>query len=200
MLFSFFMAISFVFSADVLVDKQMKKYDANSNAETGIFSDYESNSDGEVEVVPPPPGNDLLRTRKTRGRTESFHISANDMKMLNPKEVFANPKCVELLNRPDKRMDSNVTDVEEWEGFYMDLNSICPSRSCSRSSSIKINSVEKPQKSLSNSSSDSYIRKKIFSSSSSSPLSKSRSLRSTWTLTSFSEVEESSEDSEVEDK
>ena len=188
----FFLTISFVFSAKVLADKQLKVYD--SNAETGRFVDSESSSDGEVEMVPPPPGSELLRTRKTRARTESFHKSADEMENLDTREVFVEPKLFQSSDHHEQRIDSNSTVVEEWEGFYMDFNSIYPSSS--RSNSIDSDRIIRRSLSNSSSASDSDNRNKIFSSLSKSRSFKTNSTKSTPRLASFSEIDE---DFELED-
>lgn len=123
---SILLTVSFVFSAKV------DEKDSNS-----MFLIEESQS----ESVPPPPGSQLLRSRKTpRERTDSFHKSADQMNKLNTIEVFVNPKRYEFFEHCEKRWNSRDTLVEEWEGFIMDYHDMYPSRSPSRSRSFNTNS------------------------------------------------------------
>jgi hypothetical protein len=123
---SILLTVSFVFSAKV---DEINFKDSNS-----MFL-----IDGEIESesVPPPPGSQLLRSRKTpRERTDSFHKSADQMDKLNTIEVFVDPKRYEFFEHCEKRWNSRDTLVEEWEGFIMDYNHMYPSRSRSRSRSL----------------------------------------------------------------
>jgi hypothetical protein len=152
---SILLTVSFVFSAKV------DEKDSNS-----MFLIEESQS--ESESVPPPPGSQLLRSRKTpRERTDSFHKSADQMNKLNTIEVFVDPKRYEFFEHCEKRLNSRDTLVEEWEGFIMDYNDMYPSRSPS------------PSRSRSLSRSNSLSRSRSFNTNS----SKSR-------LPSFSEEDE----------
>lgn len=189
LLFAFFSAVSFVFSAEVYDNSKEMKICTTTNPEKESFVEP---SFDEVEIVPPPPGSELLRTRKGRGRSESFqgrgrsesfHKYAEQMEKLDTRAVFQDPKRYEFFDHREERLDSGATDVEEWEEFIMDINSMYPSRTRS-------NSTETDKNTESTSSDSSNNLRKIFSS-----LSKSRSFKTSSTktrprLSSFSEVEE----------
>lgn len=177
----FFSVISFVFSAKVNNNNGMNVFNAN-NPEKETF--IESTFDDEVEIVPPPPGSELLRTRKGRARSDSFHKSAEQMEKLDTRAVFEDPKRYEFFDHREERLDSDTTVVEDWEGFIMDINSLYPSRTRS-------NSTETGKNSETTSSSDPSInRRKIFASLSKSRSFKTSSTKTTPRLPSFSELEE----------
>lgn len=151
------------------------KFCTTRNPETESI--VEPNFDDEV---PPPPGSELLRTRKGRGRSESFHKSAEQMEKLDTRAVFEDPKRYEFFDHREERLDSGATDVEEWEGFIMDINSMYPSRTRSNSTETDKNTeIQSPSDSSNN-------RRKIFASKS----FKTSSTKMRPRLSSFSEVEE----------
>lgn len=175
LLLAFFSAVSFVFSAEVYENSEEMKFCTTRNPEKESI--VEPNFDDEV---PPPPGSELLRTRKGRGRSESFHKSAEQMEKLDTRAVFEDPKRYEFFDHREERLDSGATDVEEWEGFIMDINSMYPSRTRSNSTETGKNTeIQSPSDSSNN-------RRKIFASKS----FKTSSTKMRPRLSSFSEVEE----------
>ena len=181
---SLLFALSLILGAEVQVpdEEQILFYDSETEAE--IFGRNKTNFEvKDFEVIPPPPGSDILNTRK---RSQSFHKSLDEMEKTSVKEIFISPESFEY----DDRNDTKKTVVEYWdlEEFIMDHGSLYPSRSRSFSNEsankAEIKSEKSDSKSAFKRTSANYNASKF-----NNKLTKSRSR-----LTSFEEAEEQSEE------
>lgn len=115
-------------SCSNLMMQELEKIDGGNDQKQEVSCEvlvFSEDEDGDYSLIPPPPGSNLLQTRK-RGNT--LYRSASDMKNLNAKDVFCNPEAYEY-----NRSDSDETQVENWDGFILDIDTMY-SRSSSSSS------------------------------------------------------------------
>ena len=177
---SILLVISYVFSASIQNDSSKKLFIYNPEKDS-LDICIEPTIEDKVGFVPPPPGSELMKTRK---RTNSFHKSADQMNKLDTREVFENPERYECLDYFDERHDSNCsTDEENWKGFIMDYKGIYPSPTRSNSS----DSGNQPSILAVN-------QRKSFFSQSKSKSFKASARKKTPVLSTFSESEEDNDD------
>lgn len=128
----FFLSISVVFCSVVLVEEE-----GNGESELIYFeNDAEaaelSGTDADDEAVPGPPGSGIMVNRK---RAYSFYISPEEPRncsKLDPGSFY---------NQRSESAESDVTLVEDWEGFVKDYGSVTPSRNNSSESTDPVDNL-----------------------------------------------------------
>lgn len=176
-----FLTSSLVFCSQVKVLKQQSVPDAFDQDTFYELEGENIRSDADDFMVPPPPGSELMKTRK---RSMSFHKSFDEMENLDAKEVFMSSGSFDFDH--ETRNDSDSTIEEEWEGFIMDHSALYPSRTSS-TETIKIN---EKQRTFSNSPTG-QLRQVFYNFHSTRPKSfTSKACKPRSRLTSFSEAEE----------